>query len=463
MNLLLVHQLLSLHRRLRQRDSWTREQLVAHQASSLERLRAYANAHSPFYQRFHAGLRDAPLHELPVLTKTQVMEQFDELVTDRRIRRIDVERHVASLREDERYLDRYWVTATSGSTGRRGLFLYDRSAWLGVLATFVRAHDWTGMRAGLGHRMKTAEIASSTPWHMSARVGSMLRAWQPTVRLDAGQRPDDLMVRIDAWQPEVLIAYPSIARALAEARLAGSIDIAPSTIFTSAELLTDETRQTIEDAWGKRLFNQYAATETGNIAGECERHAGLHVVEDLLILEVVDRDNRPVPPGTYGDKLLVTVLFNRTQPLIRYEMSDSVRLAAAPCPCGRPYVLIDGIQGRAEEMLRFAGERGGEVVVNPHVFHRVMDGAPAAGWQIVQEADGLDVLLAGAHDDAVDAAIATALERELAAQGIVVPPIRIRRAPEIPRGATGKLLLIKSNVRKRERASPLAAPLDRPR
>lgn len=446
MNMLLIAQLLALHRRLRQRDSWTREQLSAHQAASLQRLRAHAYANSPFFHRFHAGLHAAPLRELPVLTKAQVMEHFDELATDRRIRRIDVERHVANLREDERYLDRYWVVATSGSTGRRGLFLFDRSAWLGVLATFARAHDWTGMRAGLGHRMRTAEIASSTPWHMSARVGSVLRAWQPTLRLDAGQRPEELAARIDAWQPDVLVAYPSIARALAEAQTAGTLDVAPRAIFTSAELLTDETRRVIEGAWGERVFNQYAATETGNIAGECEQHAGLHVIEDLMILEVVDGDNRPVAPGTYGDKLLATVLFNRSQPLIRYELSDRVRLAAAPCSCGRPYVLIDGIEGRAEEVLRFAGARGGEVAVNPHVFHRVMDAAPVRGWQVVQESDRLDVLLSGGRDDGVNAALSAALGRELTAQGIVVPPIRVRNVPEIPRGATGKVLLIASHV-----------------
>ncbi len=372
MNMPLIAQLLALHRRLRQRDSWTREQLSAHQAASLQRLRAHAYANSPFFQRFHAGLHAAPLRELPVLTKAQVMEHFDELATDRRIRRVDIERHVSNLRKDERCLDRYWVTATSGSTGRRGLFLFDRSAWLGVLATF--------------------------------------------------------------------------ARAPAEAQIAGTLDVAPSAIFTSAELLTDETRRTIEAAWGKRMFDQYAATETGNIAGECEQHAGLHVIEDLMILEVVDGDNRPVAPGTYGDKLLATVLFNRSQPLIRYELSDRVRLAAAPCSCGRPYVLIDGIEGRAEEVLRFAGARGGEVAVNPHVFHRVMDAAPVRGWQVVQESDRLDVLLSGGRDDGVNAALSAALGRELTAQGIVVPPIRVRNVPEIPRGATGKVLLIASHV-----------------
>lgn len=447
-DVLFMVQLLALNRRLRRRDEWTRAQLAAHQARSLQRLRAHAYAHSPFYRRFHAGLTDRPLGELPVLTKTDVMDHFDELVTDSAIRRDEVERHLARLQDDERYLGRYWVNATSGSTGRQGVFLFDRSAWLGVLATFARGHDWTGMRAGVLHRMRTAEVASSAPWHMSARVGATIEGWwAPTLRLDAAERPEEIVARVDAWEPDMLVAYPSIARMLAEAQIAGTLRVSPRAILTGAEVLTDETRRIIEDAWGKRLFNQYGATETGNIAGECESHEGLHIVEDLLIVEVVDADNRSVPAGTFGDKLLVTVLFNRAQPLIRYEMSDSVRLAAAACACGRPYALIDAIQGRAEEVLRFPDGRGGEVAVNPNVFHRIMDTAPVSAWRVVQEPDGLDVLLSGPRGDAAAESVAAALRRELAAQGIVVPPIRARVVPEIPRGATGKLLLITSNVR----------------
>ena len=84
-----------------------------------------------------------------------------------------------------------------------------------------------------------------------------------------------------------------------------------------------------------------------------------------------------MPPGVYGDKLLITVLFNRTQPLIRYELSDSVRLAVVPCPSGRPFALIDDIQGRVEDVLSFQGVVGGVVNVHPLVFSRIMDILPS--------------------------------------------------------------------------------------
>lgn len=164
-------------------------------------------------------------------------------------------------------------------------------------------------------------------------------------------------------------------------------------------------------------------------------------------MEVVDAQNRPVPPGVYGEKVLLTVLFSRTQPLIRYEVSDRVsRSRTEHCPCGRPFALLEGIEGRASEVLLFPARAGGEVAVIPHVFHRVMDTVPASGWQVVQEQDGLEVLLSGALDGLNEATLLDTLQQALAAQGAIVPPIRIQRVASIPRSASGKAPLIVSHV-----------------
>lgn len=447
MNIQTMFGVLSALKKLRQGDRWTRQQLAAHQAISLRLLRDHAYAHSPFYRRFHEGMADRPLHELPVLTKALVMAHFDELVTDPAIRLEQVEAHVADLRGDEQFLGRYRVNATSGSTGRPGLFLFDRSEWTAVLASFARAHEWAGLEVSLTHRMKMASVASTNSWHMSARVGATLRSWwMPALRLAASEPLDSIVQRLNAWQPEMLVSYASMARILADEQLAGRLRISPRLVFTSSEVLTDETRRRVAEAWGKQPFNQYAATETGGLAAECDRHRGLHLCEDLVISEVVDRDNRPVPGGIYGDKLLITVLFNRTQPLIRYELTDSVRLASAPCPCGRPHALVDGIQGRAEDVLRFPAVGDREVAVHPIVFHRILDAVPASGWQVVQETDGLSVLLSGVRKDFVDEMLADALRRALVAQGAVVPLVRVQRVAAIPQTAAGKAPLIKSQA-----------------
>lgn len=192
-------------------------------------------------------------------------------------------------------------------------------------------------------------------------------------------------------------------------------------------------------AWGERFFNQYAATESGSLTAECGRHRGTYLMEDLVIFEVVDQDNRPVPPRAYGGKLLLTVLGSRTQPLIRYELDDSVLLSPDPCPCGHPFQLVDDIAGRVEDVLSFPAVTGGVVNVQPLVFNRIMDALPVSGWQVVREASGL----CGAFEDEV---LAGSLRQALAGQGAMVPGVEVQLVTSIPKIAAGKAPLITFNV-----------------
>jgi phenylacetate-CoA ligase len=448
-----ILRVLALRHRLRQRDRWTRRQLEEHQGRALHRLREHAYARSLFYRRFHKGLTDSPLGELPILTKQTVMEHFDELVTDPTVRLADVEAYIATLSgKDERFTGRYRVAFTSGSTGRRGLFVWDPGEWATVLASYNRSFDWAGVSAGLTHRTRMAVVSSTTPWHQSARVGASVSGpWVPTLGVDSGDLLEGIVERLNGFRPEVLVAYASMAHLLAEEQLAGRLRISPGFVFTSSEVLTEQARRRVEEAWGTKPFEVYAATEPAGIASECEEHRGMHLFEDLVITEVVDENNRPVPPGSYGEKVLVTVLFSRTMPLIRYEMSDSVRPASSPhCPCGRPFALVDGIQGRAEDVLRFPATSGGQVSVQPVVFHRVMDAVPAGGWQIVQGPKGLTVLLSGVREGFADDTLSDSLRRELEAQGAIVPQVNVRRVPSILRTTVGKAPLIKSDLTGRE-------------
>lgn len=109
----------------RQHDRWTPAQIAAYQADALRRLREQAYAYSPFYQQFHQGRMDRPLEELPVLTKSTLMAHFDELVTDRAIHLEGVRGYMAGGQQRKRYLTRYWVNATLGSTGVPGIFLFN--------------------------------------------------------------------------------------------------------------------------------------------------------------------------------------------------------------------------------------------------------------------------------------------------------------------------------------------------
>jgi phenylacetate-CoA ligase len=423
---------------LRTHDQWMPDELLAHQSRSLAELRRFAVARSPLYAELHAALEDAPLSELPVLTKATLMERFDDLVTDRDVHLPDVERFLETATATSRFRDRYRVAATGGTTGRRGIFLADPTEWRTVLASYSRAYDWAGVAAGLTHRLRMAVVSSRNPTHQSSIVGATVASRLiPTLRLDATQPLDEIVRELNAFKPEALVGYASMVRALADEQLDGRLRIAPQGVMSASEVLTDATRQRLRTAFGVAPTNVYAATETAGIASEC-RHGRMHRYEDLVIAEIVDEANRPVPQGEYGTKLLVTVLFSRTQPLIRYEISDRVAAAPGVCPDGLPFRLLAGIEGREEEVLTLNG-----ISVHPNVFHAALDRVPVSGWQVVEDGGQIRVLLAGLRDGFDPSTGEQAVRKALEGAGVVGVKAVAETVDAIPRTRLGKAPLVR--------------------
>ena len=241
----------------------------------------------------------------------------------------EVRAYAAQSEAGQRYLNRFWLTATSGSSGQPGFFLFDDAEWVSVLASFARSQEWSGVQINLARRQRMATVASTSPWHMSSQVSATAKSWwRPSLRLPASQPLSKIVEQLNDWPPELLITYASMAGILAGEQLAGRLEIHPSVVYAASEVLTAQARQLVRQAWGDEPFNQYAATETASIAAEHRACRHMHFFEDMVIAEVVDEQYRPVPPGEYGARVLVTTLYSRTQPLIRYQLDDSVRVSA---------------------------------------------------------------------------------------------------------------------------------------
>ena len=447
MNIYNIIQLLSRVKHLRRNERFSRPQLLSYQNDALSRLRKYAYEHSPFYQKFHDGLTDRPLNELPVMTKKILMENFDTLVTDHFIKLADVRDFIVRHDQDRdvirKYRGRYVVTATSGSSGYPGIFLFNESEWNWVIASFARAREWSGIRIGLLPRLKIAMVASNSHWHMSTRVSVSARTWStPFICIPATTPMEKTVQQLNRWQPNLLVAYAAMANELAGEQLSGRLHISPGKIYTSAELLSKKTRDLVGKAWGNKLYNEYGATETANIAAENHPCRNMHIFEDLLIIENVDENNEPVAPGQYGAKLLVTNLFSFTQPLIRYEINDRVKFSASACHgCEFPFSIIEDIQGRKENILYLSGVGvpGKKVSIQPLVFNQIMDILPVEGWQVIQgNNESLTVLLIDREKRVNVESVIKLLQNKLSAEGATIPSININLVNEIPRSPSGK-------------------------
>jgi phenylacetate-CoA ligase len=444
MDVSLIARVLRLRRTLRARERWTHEEIVHHREAALADLRRFALERSPFYQRFHRGSANRPLSELPILTKAELMASFDEVATDDRVRLAPIRGFLDAVTGLELYDGRFWVARTAGSTGNPGVFVWDKTEWSTVLASYARAQDWAGIDARLTRRTRLAVVSSRVPWHQSALVGmSVDTPFLPVRRFDATEPVDRIVDGLNDWRPENLICYASMARVLADEQVAGRLRIRPRAVMCSSEPLTPETRRRIRVAFGTKPFNVYAATETAGIASECEMHR-LHLFEDLVIVEVLDENNRPVPPGTTGAKLVVTVLFSRTQPLIRYEMSDTIALSSEACPCGRPFGLVAAVEGRIEDVLALPAADGGSVSVHPNTFHMLLEALPVTAWQVEQLEDGLLIRLLNPSAPIDVDGTTTQVSLALSRAGAVAGKVQVAVVDKLTRTALGKAPLVKA-------------------
>lgn len=429
-----------------ERERWSREQLLAWQARRLDAIVRHAAARSPYYrQRLRLpDDRPAELRDLPSIDKAEFVERFDEIVTDPRLKRDELLAHVEAADGDELHLGRYRVMCTSGSTGRKGLFVYDRPDWHAVVAGFVRFTRGAGMTPRLPRR-RFAYVGPPRGNPMSRRMSATLDVGlQRNLMLPATAPLEDLVAALERFRPTTLGGFPSVVALLAREQIAGRLRIAPEIVGCGSELLTAEMRATIREAWGVEPFDVYGLTEAGILGGDCDRHRGIHLNLDLMAVEVVDADLRPVPDGEVGEAMLITSLDNHVQPTLRIAVTDRVAIDPEPCPCGRPFPLLRAIEGRADDVIYLPGAEGSPVALHPLHFGLVAAAREVREFQVVQEGPALRVRVVLQPGAPVPERLPGELEDRLRAMGVADPVVRLEAVDALPRDPArmGKLKLV---------------------
>lgn len=426
-----------------ERLGWSADRLAIHRQERLRELTRAAIERSPWHRKRLAGLNpdrvdETALRQLPVMTKADVMEHFDDIVTDDRLRLEVVNRHLDGLAAsgDHYLFGRYTAIASSGSSGRRGVFVYDWEGWatfyLGLFRYILRAicTDPPPESAPV----VVASVAASHPTHATAAMSRIFSAPHFISRRFPVTMPmDQIVAGLNEAQPTFLQGYASALHLLTHEARAGRLRIAPKRIITGAEPLLPEIRSALEEAWEVPVGAWWGTSEGGATGVPCDL-AATHLSEDLLIVEPVDEDGRPVGPGERSAKIYLTNLYNQTLPLIRYEITDEVIVLREPCPCGSAHPRIADIQGRLDDIFVYQGLR-----VHPHVFRsRLGQEHNIVEYQVHQTASGAAISLRGAGP--VDV---SALRRDIAADlehlGIPRPEVSVTVVDSLDRHTTGKL------------------------
>jgi len=411
-------------------ECWPRARLEEFQQRRLAELLNWITQRSPFYRELCRTHRLSPpysLQDLPIMDKKTYMKHFDEIVTDPRLRLSQLQEHMAHVSGDEYYMGEYRVLTTAGSSGHKTVVVFNRKEWSIQEAASMRIAAMMGVVPFSRRRPTIVTIGSPSPLHDSYRLPlSMDIGLYRYYVLPATAPIEELVQRLNSLQPHVLRGFPSMLGLLATEQLQGRLHINPSIIAGGGEPLPSELRKQLQTAWQSSVFDIYG-TQEGLRAMECNSGQGMHIFEDLGIVEVVDENNQPVPDGTLGHKILFTSLFGFTQPIIRYEISDMMVLAPEPCPCGQPFRRILAINGRNDDVLYLQGRAGGQVAVHPVHFWNVLESfADIRQYQVVHEPDGICLrLMFDEGNGHVAGRVREQMARKLDTLGVDRPSIRV--------------------------------------
>lgn len=421
--------------------------ILARQRARFADIVAFARAHSPYYRGLYEELPEqvADSTRLPITNKKTLMARFDEWATDREVT-LEKARAFASNPDliGDRFLGKHTLATTSGTTGTPGIFIIDDGAmrvtsalalrmirsWVGVgdVAKIVAGGRRLAMVADIGHHSATSVAAARLLKSPSRRK---------RVQLVSVRTPlPELVAQLNAFQPALLAPYASMARLMASEQEAGRLQIHPVLMVLAAEGLPLGEYDRIAGVFATKLGNSYAATECPFLSYSCEHH-WLHVNADWVVIEPVDADYRAVAPGTQSHTVLVTNLANRVQPILRYDLGDSILQRPDPCPCGNPLPAIR-VQGRTADVLSFQTQDGQRVAIAPLAFE--VDHIPGVNlFQIVQTTPtNLRVRLrpaAGADPNRIWQAVQSEIGRLLSEHRL--DHVTVERASEPPEQGVG--------------------------
>jgi phenylacetate-CoA ligase len=193
-------------------------------------------------------------------------------------------------------------------------------------------------------------------------------------------------------------------------------------------------RRALTESFRAPVANMYGTSEAGPMGIGCWRGPGIHLCDDLVIIEPVDLAGRPVPPGVRCDKLYVTAISNPTLPLIRLELTDQVTFLDTPCACGSAHQLIADVESRLDDLFSYPGGQ----VVHPHVFAaQLRRDRGIIEYQVRQTPAGAEVLAVGTLAD--PAATGRLVAAELARLGVPDPAVEVRVVDRLERQAIGKV------------------------
>lgn len=350
--------------------------LPQYQEQRAQQIVEYALHHSPFYRSHWSGHDQRDWRSLPTVDKHLMMEHFDTFNTCGIKQEVAMETALrAEQNRDFRpLLNGLTVGLSSGTSGHRGLFLVsarEQAAWAGTILARTLHHINL-------QRLRVAFFLRSNS-NLYEQVGTgpiQFRYFDLMLPLA------DAVTALNDFQPHIVIGPPSLLGFLADERIRDSLRIHPTRLISVAETLEVRDQARLEQTFNVPVHQIYQCTE-GFLATSCAQ-GSLHIQEDVVALQF-----EPLPDGERVMPI-ITDLWRRTQPIIRYRLNDILQLASAPCTCGSSFRVIRSIEGRSDDICYFESQTGERRPFYPDTIRRMLllASPEIVDYQVIQEQYG---------------------------------------------------------------------------
>ncbi|MCP4178275.1 MAG: phenylacetate--CoA ligase family protein [bacterium] len=415
------------------RLDWPRYKILKHQATELGKLIKHAKLNSSWYREKYRDINPEDvnlnnINQLPVLTKKEVMDNWDDIVCDKTITRKIAEEHQRKCRDgiisNPYYKDHYLFYSTGGSSGSRGLFVRTKEL-VETYGCIMFRHDYRDELKSFPGIRRVAVIVSPSRLHSSAQQATLIfREYMEILYVSATTPLELICNKLNKFQPTHIVGFSSIVNQLALLQLRNHLNITPFKITVGAEMLDEDGADNFMNAWGIICNNILSSTETGPMAVEDETHSGMILAEDYNIFETVNRNFTATDRIDDIAKLVVTHFPNRVLPLIRYVLDDIVDIGKN----FSNYRVINKLLGRCDDYFTY-----NDIHLHPICFRHVLgQTSEIIEYQVFQTKKGADILII-CNDEPDVLEIKKRLIETLYEGGLENPELTISRVNKIKR------------------------------
>ncbi|WP_045095271.1 phenylacetate--CoA ligase family protein [Legionella fallonii] len=430
---------------------WSKDMLQEMRNKKLRDLLRYAKANSPWYQKMLADIdvnhfTEDQLHEIPAMNKMTLMKHWDEVVTDRRLSLDMVENHIEKMKNngDTLYLlNSYHALATSGTSGKRCIYVYNWDEWIKFYLFTIRYSSRTNRQPVFSEfqnrKWKNAMIVISNAVYAMYSFAQTFK----TTLFDQFYIPvtlptDKIVEKLNYLQPDSLTGTPTTISRLCHEPHIRNLHIRPKRILLSGEPLFPLLRKMIKTTWPDvHISNLYASSE-GLFGVSCganpETHA-MHLNDDECIIQPVDERGQPINKGVIPHKMYLTNLYLYTLPLIRYEYNDQLELLEKKCVCGVAHQLFAEPVGRPEYNFMYPGDVFVHhlVFVTPLLLEKNIQ-----EYQVIQTERGVDIKILSTGFINKNQ-LGTTIRDNLKALGLIDPEVTFSEVTQFEYTPAGKL------------------------